>query len=75
MVYPGRVRNGVVVLDATEGALPEGAEVVVQVRVETAGAGASHPARSLLDLAGKAVGLPSDMSRNHDHYLYGAPKR
>jgi ribosomal protein L18 len=34
-----------------------------------------NPASVLLKYAGKAAGLPSDASRNHDHYLYGTPKR
>ena len=29
----------------------------------------------LLQFAGKAEGLPPDLSVNHDHYLHGAPKR
>ena len=29
----------------------------------------------LLAFAGTAENLPSDMSVNHDHYLYGGPKR
>ena len=29
----------------------------------------------LKDFVGKAEGLPPDMSVNHDHYLYGVPKR
>ena len=31
--------------------------------------------QKLLKYAGKAVGLPPDAARNHDHYLYGTPKR
>lgn len=35
--------------------------------------------RSLLErlakVKGKAPGLPADASINHDHYLYGAPKK
>jgi hypothetical protein len=31
--------------------------------------------RVLLEIAGTADDLPSDMSLNHDHYLYGTPKR
>jgi hypothetical protein len=27
------------------------------------------------DLAGKAEGLPEDFAAQHDHYLYGVPKR
>lgn len=30
---------------------------------------------ALLEVAGTAEGLPSDMARNHDHYLHGAPRR
>jgi hypothetical protein len=29
---------------------------------------------ALLALAGTAEGLPSDMARNHDHYLHGTPR-
>jgi len=29
----------------------------------------------LKDFAGKAEGLPSDMAKNHDHYLHGAAKK
>ncbi len=28
----------------------------------------------LLEFAGQAEGLPSDMAENHDYYLYGVPK-
>ena len=30
---------------------------------------------TLLEFAGTARGLPSDLAENHDHYLHGAPKR
>ena len=29
----------------------------------------------LLRVAGTAEGLPPDLAENHDHYLYGTPKR
>jgi hypothetical protein len=29
----------------------------------------------LLEHAGRCKGLPSDLAENHDHYLYGTPKR
>jgi hypothetical protein len=29
----------------------------------------------LREFAGKAKGLPPDLASNHDHYLYGLPKR
>jgi hypothetical protein len=31
--------------------------------------------RALLEIAGKADDLPADLSLQHDHYLYGTPKR
>ncbi len=71
MEYQGTVRNGVVVVE-NGGALPEGTRVrvvpVTESPRETLG-------QRLLKFAGTAKGLPSDMARNHDHYLHGAPKR
>ena len=31
--------------------------------------------RRLKQFAGAARGLPSDIARNHDHYLHGRPKK
>jgi hypothetical protein len=31
--------------------------------------------RALLEIAGTADDLPADLSLQHDHYLYGTPKR
>jgi hypothetical protein len=31
--------------------------------------------RALLEIAGKADDLPADFSLQHNHYLYGTPKR
>jgi hypothetical protein len=79
MVYRGRVKNGVVVLEGR--ARPEeGTKVTVQpVRK------AARPSRKkkrlptlyeqLKPFIGIANGLPRDFSVNHDHYLYGTPKR
>lgn len=38
---------------------------------------ASGPAANsfLLQVAGTAEGLPPDLAGNHDHYLYGTPRR
>ncbi|NOX53102.1 MAG: hypothetical protein GXP27_01415 [Planctomycetes bacterium] len=79
MVYQGHVKNGVVVLDDTV-RLPEGAKVRVEIidiptqqaepRERRATLG-----QKLLKHVGKAVGLPADAARNHDHYLYGTAKR
>ncbi len=72
MVYLGHVRQGLVVLDSAV-VLPEGVEVRVEVP-ETSSppscdAREDTPGRRLLKYAGKAVGLPPDAARNHDHYI------
>jgi hypothetical protein len=71
MVYRGQVKGGVVVLDPSV-QLPEGIEVQVET-IET-------PRRKTLadqlgDLVGSVPDLPTDMARQHDHYLHGAPKQ
>ncbi|MHB8902173.1 MAG: hypothetical protein ACYC6Y_25730 [Thermoguttaceae bacterium] len=79
MVYRGRVKNGVVVLDPSI-ALPEGSEVLVEI----APTESEEPlfdeqgrtlGQKLMKYAGRAVGLPDDAAIQHDHYLYGTPKR
>ena len=79
MVYRGHVKGGVVVLESPH-ALPEG----IEVRVEALVAEGDRPlldekgqtlGEKLMKYAGKAVGLPEDAALNHDHYLYGVPKR
>jgi hypothetical protein len=72
MVYYGHVKDGVVVLDETIG-LPEGAQVQVAVLppcVEESSLGAR-----LMKFSGEVEGLPTDLARNHDHYLHGAPRK
>ena len=69
MEYQGKVINGVVVLEDGK-ALPEGTTVKVRAVDEPPTWG-----EVFKDVMGKAVGMPSDMARNHDHYLHGAPKR
>ena len=72
MVYHGRVKNGVVVMDDPQ-ALPDGTEVQVTPlpRAEQ-----KEPlGKRLLKFAGSVEGLPSDMAEQHDHYIHGTPKR
>jgi hypothetical protein len=76
MTYRGIVKNGVVVLgEAAE--LAEGTEV----RVEPIGQGEGFPGdgptlvEQFSDVIGTVPELPSDMAKNHDHYLHGAPRR
>lgn len=79
MVLAGHVKNGAVIFDQPV-VLPEGLRVSVEVP-ETGGPASSAaepaetPGQRLLKYAGKAVGLPPDAARNHDHYLYGTAKR
>jgi non-ribosomal peptide synthetase component E (peptide arylation enzyme) len=76
MTYRGTVRQGVVVLEPGA-ALGEG--TVVEVHPVEVPAKAQPPGETiwdkLLKLSGSARGLPSDAAREHDHYLYGTPKR
>lgn len=72
MTYRGRVKNGVIVLDSPA-ILPEGAEVEVSPTAQDLSE--LTWAEVFKDLIGKAEGLPPDSSVNHDHYLYGTPKK
>jgi hypothetical protein len=77
MTYHATVRNGTLVIEEPL-TLPEGSRVEVEVRPA---ASAPLPSRlpslyeRLKPIIGVAKGLPPDLSRNHDHYLYGLPKR
>jgi hypothetical protein len=78
MVYRGRVKNGVVVLEPAV-RLAEGAEVSVRpLRRAVRASGRKKKAPTVYErlksVAGKATGLPPDASINHDHYLYGLPR-
>ena len=72
MTYRGHIRNGQITLDELV-SLPEGA----LVNVEIVNNGEPQPTiwDKLLELAGTVDGLPPDMAENHDHYLYGTPKK
>ena len=79
MTYRGHVKNGVVVLDQPA-ELPEGAEVDVTVRAEPRTERDDQKpiptlAERLAPVIGCLDGLPSDLAENHDHYLYGVPKK
>jgi hypothetical protein len=72
MTYRGHIENGQIAFDEPV-TLPEGA----QVQVEIMQSGADQPTiwDRLLEIAGTVEGLPPDMAENHDHYLYGTPKK
>jgi hypothetical protein len=84
MTVRGKVKKGKVLLDDPR-AIPDGTEVEVRPakkRKPPAKSAKSKPkarprslAERLANVLGKATGLPPDASINHDHYLYGLPKR
>ncbi|MBM4086066.1 MAG: hypothetical protein FJ272_14875 [Planctomycetes bacterium] len=79
MTYRGKVVGGKVVLPA-DAHLPDGAEVDVIPFSPPATTGHGDHERPTLaerfkDFIGVCKGLPADLAENHDHYLYGTPKR
>jgi hypothetical protein len=70
MTLTGEVRNGVVILH--EGHLPEGTKVRVEP-IQPSRDGNSEVLWN--EVVGMAKGLPSDLAKNHDHYLHGRPKK
>jgi len=72
MTYRGHVKSGQIVLDEPV-ALPEGAEVNVELVAK--GQSQTNIWDKLRELSGIVDGLPEDLAENHDHYLYGTPKR
>jgi hypothetical protein len=78
MTYHGYVKNGLVVLDDRV-MLPEGAKVKVDLLEAPADGSPGDEIPTLFErlkpFIGKADGLPADLAENHDHYLYGVPKR
>jgi hypothetical protein len=73
MTCKGKVSGGLVVLEKP-GVLPEGAEVRVEV-IRRPRKRELTLSQKLLKWAGTAKGLPPDLARNHDHYLYGVPRK
>ena len=78
MTLHGQIQNGAIVLDENF-PLPEGAAVEVQIIMpqppivpETE---LPTLAESLKDFIGILEDLPEDAAINHDHYLYGTPKK
>lgn len=77
MTYRGHVKNGMIVLDEAVD-LRDGTLVVVSVQSaasEDASAQAGPFSERYARVIGCAKGLPPDAAENHDHYLYGSPKR
>jgi hypothetical protein len=74
MVLRGHIENGQIVFDPPV-ALPEGTQVNVEVLDAANDTRQPTLAETLLKHAGTMKGLPPDAALNHDHYLYGRPKK
>ena len=80
MTVFGHLQDGIVVLDSPQN-FPNGTTVRVEIPETVAISTApTEPERKTLyerfeSFIGTAPELPSDASINHDHYLYGTPKR
>lgn len=55
--------------------IPDGTQVMIETIDRSAGSEDDSLSRCLLKFAGIADDLPSDLARNHDHYIHGHPKR
>ena len=69
MKHTGIVEGGVVKLP---GDWQDGTPVQVETLTSVPG---NELTRRLLEIAAKTEGLPTDLAAQHDHYLYGTPKR
>ena len=75
MTYRAKMQDGEVVFQ--DGIKPaDGSDLQIDVVESTRPPESTETlSESLLKLAGRAKGLPPDAAKNHDHYLYGTPKR
>ncbi len=80
MIYRGHVEKGVIVLDEPA-SLQEGTEVLIEpftapaIPKDETNDQSVLIGRDLLEFSGIMEGYPTDMARNHDHYLHGRPKK
>ena len=77
MTLHGHIQNGAIVLDE-QIPLPEGAAVQVQIITSQPVAGPETEIPTLAERLKDFIGileLPEDAAENHDHYLYGTPKK
>lgn len=72
MTYIGKVTNGTVILPLAA-KLSNG--TVVRIEPLEDYSASNKFTRRLLKIAKGVKGLPEDLAENHDHYLYGVPKR
>lgn len=74
MTYKGHIENGVAVLDEPV-SLQDGTPVLIEIATENQTKPNKPLSERLKPIIGKAAGLPEDAAVNHDHYLYGSPKK
>lgn len=80
MTLEGHIKNGVVVFNEPV-ALPDGTAVRVEVVAEmpakdhVATERSGHFLNHYKNVIGTVDDLPPDAALNHDHYLYGLPKK
>jgi hypothetical protein len=55
--------------------IPDGTQVVIETIERSGDTADDSLARCLLQFAGVADDLPSDLASNLDHYVHGHPKR
>ena len=76
MSLEGRIHAGTVVFDQP---VPLAEGTLVRVEAMSEPASGDGEGQSMLEILGDVVGsiddLPSDLAEQHDHYLYGTPKR
>ncbi len=77
MEFLGKISGGVVIFD--NGTPPEGSlvrvKVIASVSPLTENAQAPTIWERLMSYSGIVEGLPSDLAKNHNHYIHGAPKK
>jgi hypothetical protein len=74
MTFFGRVSKGAITLPP-DSRLPEGTEVRIETIAPKGGSNRKEKAAALRKLAASIEGLPADLAKNHDHYLFGTPRK
>jgi hypothetical protein len=78
MSIRGKVENDIIKLpDGVH--LPNGTEVIIEPIRRVLSDSDELPSKTFAESFGKYFGMikdgPGDMAENHDHYLYGLPKK